>query len=103
MKKLLFFYLLNLLFLNKAFAQFSKIETNDFNIVSTNPQFDFVLNHAIRCSHNALTFHKNLFEYDPKEKIFVLFQDFGDYGNGGATSLPNNLNIYLYITPKLCF
>ena len=91
MKKLIFLSLLNFLFLNNAFSQSKKIETIDFNIVSTSPQFDYVLNHAIRCSHNALTFHKKLFEYDPKEKIFVLFQDFGDYGNGGATSLPNNL------------
>jgi hypothetical protein len=91
MKKLLFLSLFYFLFLNETFAQLNKIETNDFNIVSTNPQFDYVLNHAIRCSHNALDFHKILFEYDPKEKIFVLFQDFGDYGNGGATSLPNNL------------
>lgn len=91
MKKLLFASLLILLFCYKAFPQFSKVETNDFNVVSTNPQFDYILNHAIRCSHNALTIHKHLFEYDPEEKIFVLFQDFGDYGNGGATSLPNNL------------
>lgn len=91
MKKLLFLSLFYFLFLNEAFPQLNKIETKDFNIVSTNPQFDYVLNHAIRCSHNALDFHKILFEYDPKEKIFVLFQDFGDYGNGGATSLPNNL------------
>lgn len=91
MKKLIFLSLLNFLFLNEIFPQFNKIETNDFNIVSTSPQFDYVLNHAIRCSHNALEFHEILFEYDPKEKIFVLFQDFGDYGNGGATSLPNNL------------
>jgi len=91
MKKLIFLSLLNLLFFNKTFSQFNKIETEDFNIVSTSPQFDYVLNHAIRCSHNALIFHKNLFDYEPKEKIFVLFQDFGDYGNGGATSLPNNL------------
>ncbi|NND24454.1 MAG: hypothetical protein HKO00_00380 [Flavobacteriaceae bacterium] len=91
MKKRIILAFLNLLFLNTVCSQFNKIETNDFNVVSTSPQFDYVLNHAIRCSHNALTFHKRLFEYEPKEKIFVLFQDFGDYGNGGATSLPNNL------------
>lgn len=91
MKKLLFLSLFTLLFFNKSFSQFNKIETNDFNIISTGPQFDYILNHAIRCSHSALTFHNKLFEYDPKEKIFVMFQDFGDYGNGGATSLPNNL------------
>ncbi len=91
MKKLLLFALLHLLFLNKTFSQFNKIETDEFSIVSTSAQFDYVLNHAIRCSHNALSFHKKLFDYDPQEKTFVLFQDFGDYGNGGATSLPNNL------------
>ena len=91
MNKQLILILLTILCFNNTNAQFSKIETNDFNVVSTNPQFDFVLKHAIRCSHNALNFHKTLFEYEPKEKIFVLFQDFGDYGNGGATSLPNNL------------
>ncbi|NNK29190.1 MAG: hypothetical protein HKP06_13220, partial [Flavobacteriaceae bacterium] len=91
MNKLLFLSLLSLLWLNKTYSQFNQIETNEFNVVSTSPQFDYVLNHAIRCSHNALSFHKKLFEYDPREKIFVLFQDFGDYGNGGATSLPKNL------------
>lgn len=74
-----------------SFSQFKKIETTDFNVISSNLQLDYVLKHAIRCSHNALDFHRELFDYDPKEKIFVLFQDFGDYGNGGATSLPINL------------
>ncbi|NNK39840.1 MAG: hypothetical protein HKP45_04195, partial [Winogradskyella sp.] len=91
MNQLKLVLLLSLFTLNQTFAQFSKIETDDFNIVSTGPQFDYVLKHAIRCSHNALSFHKKLFEYEPQEKIFVLFQDFGDYGNGGATSLPRNL------------
>ena len=91
MHKHVIIFLISLLLLNKTFSQFNQIETNEFNIVSSSPQFDYVLNHAIRCSHNALSFHEKLFEYDPREKIFVLFQDFGDYGNGGATSIPKNL------------
>ena len=43
-----------------------------------------------RCAHNALNFHRDLFEYEPREKISVFIQDFGDYGNGGATSIPVN-------------
>ena len=74
-----------------SYSQFKKIETDDFDVISSNLQLDYVLNHAIRCSHNALDFHRSLFDYNPQEKIFVLFQDFGDYGNGGATSLPINL------------
>ena len=91
MKKFLTTLALTLFFINTSQSQFNKIQTNDFDIISTSMQLDYVLGHAIRCSHNALDFHRRLFEYDPKEKIFVMFQDFGDYGNGGATSLPNNL------------
>ena len=72
-------------------SQQAKIQTDDFEIVSASPGLDYVLNHAIRSAHNALSFHKKLFNYKPNEKIFVLFTDFGDYGNGGATSLPHNL------------
>ena len=74
----------------ESYSQLNKIVTNDFEIVSTNIQLDYVLPHAIRCSHNALNFHKNLFDYQPTEKTFIMFQDFGDYGNGGATSIPKN-------------
>ena len=88
----MFFVLLVFLFLsfNLSFSQFKKKESKDFSVISLNPQYDFVLGHAIRCTHNALDFHKDLFDYNPREKIFVMFQDFGDYGNGGATSLPKN-------------
>jgi len=91
-RKLMRLILLLTVFLcSLSYSQFKKIETNDFDVISSNLQLDYVLNHAIRCSHNALDFHRSLFDYNPQEKIFVLFQDFGDYGNGGATSLPINL------------
>jgi hypothetical protein len=50
----------------------------------------YILNHAGRCFHNALQFHCKLFDYKPTEKINLLIQDFGDYGNGGATAVPKN-------------
>ena len=89
MKKILTI-LFVLLCLTESFSQLKKIESKDFDVISTGPQLDYVLKHAIMCSHSALNFHKKLFDYDPKEKIFVMFQDFGDFGNGGATSIPNN-------------
>ncbi len=89
MKKI--FSLIICISINVSFSQLKKIETDDFQVVSASPGLDYVLGHAIRCSHNALNFQKKLFQYDPKEKIFVLFEDFGDFGNGGATSLPTNL------------
>ena len=89
MKKLL--PLILLFSIEISYTQQAKIQTDDFEIVSASPGLDYVLGHAIRSAHNALNFHKNLFNYKPNEKIFVLFTDFGDYGNGGATSLPHNL------------
>ena len=74
-----------------GFSQLKKIETDKFQVVSASPGLDHILGHAIRCSHNALNFQKKIFNYEPREKIFVLFEDFGDFGNGGATSIPNNL------------
>jgi len=50
----------------------------------------YILAHAGRCFHNALAFHEKLFEYTPTQKISVLIQDFGDFGNAGATAVPNN-------------
>ncbi|HZV44869.1 MAG TPA: hypothetical protein VFF90_10345, partial [Saprospiraceae bacterium] len=50
----------------------------------------YILAHAGRCFHNALAFHEKLFDYTPTQKVSVLIQDFGDFGNAGATAVPNN-------------
>ena len=43
-----------------------------------------------RCFENALRFHRVLFDYHSTEKTTVFLQDFGDYGNAGATAVPDN-------------
>lgn len=83
--------LLMLLGLTSAKAQLNKIETNDLRLISYDFGHKYILPHAGRCFHNALQFHKKLFDYIPTEKITVLIQDFGDYGNGGATAVPRNV------------
>ena len=101
MKKLLI--ILVCISFNISSGQLKKIQTNKFDVVSASPGLDFVLGHAIRCSHNALNFQKKIFDYEPKEKIFVLFEDFGDFGNGGATSLPTNLVTACISPMNYCF
>lgn len=66
------------------------IETKDLGLVTYDFGHKYILPHAVRCFHNALDFHRKLFDYTPSEKITVLIQDFGDYGNGGATAIPKN-------------
>ena len=66
------------------------IETEQMSLVTYDFGHKYILPHAGRCFHNALDFHSKLFDYTPSEKITVLIQDFGDYGNGGATAVPKN-------------
>ncbi len=90
MKKIINLLLILFLIHFNLFSQLNKIETEDFNVVSFGIGTNYVLGHSIRCAHNALNFHRKLFDYEPREKISVFIQDFGDFGNGGATSIPVN-------------
>ena len=90
MKKNILVLLIIILSVNKSYSQLDKIETDDFDVVSFGIGTKYVLGHSVRCAHSALNFHRDLFEYEPREKISVFIQDFGDYGNGGATSVPVN-------------
>jgi len=71
-------------------AQLDMIETEDMQLVTYDFGHKYILNHAGRCFHNALEFHRKLFNYEPSEPISLLIQDFGDYGNAGATAVPKN-------------
>ncbi len=71
-------------------AQLSMISTNEMHLVSYDYGHHYILPHATRCFHRALAFHEHLFDYTPTEKVWVLIQDFGDYGNAGATAVPRN-------------
>lgn len=65
-------------------------ETDDLKMISYDFGHQYILPHAAKCFHNSLDFHRILFDYEPSEKVNVLIQDFGDYGNAGATAIPYN-------------
>ncbi|NNK89810.1 MAG: hypothetical protein HKO89_04315 [Saprospiraceae bacterium] len=71
-------------------SQLDMIETEEMSLVTYDFGHNYILSHAGRCFHSALQFHKELFDYEPSEKISLLIQDFGDYGNAGATAVPQN-------------
>lgn len=71
-------------------CQMNMIETRDMRLITYDFGHKYILPHAGRCFHNALQFHGKLFDYRPTEKITVLIQDFGDYGNGGSSAVPKN-------------
>ncbi len=79
-----------LLSLSSVWAQLRSEETDNVRIVYYDPSHRYVLAHLERCFENALAFHEKFFDYTPSEKVTILLQDFGDYGHGGADSVPTN-------------
>ncbi len=84
-------HLLLLLLCFKGFSQLDLIETTELKLVTYDFGHKYILPHATRSFHKSLEYHKNLFNFEPSEKITVLIQDFGDYGNAGATAVPKNV------------
>ncbi|MBT8253775.1 MAG: hypothetical protein HKN00_01960 [Flavobacteriaceae bacterium] len=73
-----------------GFGQLDLIETTEMKLVTYDYGHKYILPHATRCFHKSLEFHKRLFDYVPSERITILIQDFGDFGNAGATAVPKN-------------
>ena len=78
--------------------QIYSLETKNLRLIYYSKAHEFVVPHLARCFTNSLRFHEKLFDYTPTEKISLILQDFGDYGNGGASALPKN-GIMVGISP----
>ncbi|UCC44814.1 MAG: PD40 domain-containing protein, partial [Candidatus Zixiibacteriota bacterium] len=79
-------------------AQFSVLETDDMRLVYFTGLHSYLVPHVAGCFENSMSFHRQLWDYEPSEKVTVFVHDFGDYGNGGASSSPRN-TISLGIAP----
>jgi hypothetical protein len=66
------------------------LETSDLRLIYYAKQHEFLVKHVARCFENSFAFHRELFRYTPSEKVTVLLNDFSDYGNAGAGSVPAN-------------
>src|SRR5215510_10583101 len=71
-------------------AQLVSVETDNLSLVYIEPVQSFLAPHVGRSFENALQFHKNLFDFKPKEKITVLVTDFSDAGNASADAVPRD-------------
>jgi hypothetical protein len=65
-------------------------ETANVKVVYYDPAHEYIVQHLIRCLENALRFDREKFHYRPSEKVAVLLEDFGDFGHGGAGTVPRN-------------
>jgi hypothetical protein len=71
-------------------AQLHKLETKNLTLIYLGKPHEYIVPHLARCFENSLRFHRHLFNYTPKEKFTVFLQDFSDFHNAGATSVPRN-------------
>ena len=81
-----------------AAAQFQKVKTEDLHLYYYNFGHEYLINHTIRSYTNALRFHMDKFGYEPTEPVSLIMSDFGDFANGGASAVPNNI-ILMGIAP----
>ncbi len=79
-------------------AQFQSVKTDDLHLVYYNFGHEYLVNHTIRSYSNALRFHKEKFGYEMRESVVLIMSDFGDFANGGASAVPNNI-ILMGIAP----
>lgn len=66
------------------------LETEHLRLIYYAKAHEFLVKHVARCFENSFAFHRALFNYTPSEKVTVLLNDFSDYGNAGAGSVPEN-------------
>jgi len=68
------------------------------NLVSYSQTHDYIISHLARSYVNTMGFYQKFFDYRPSEDVSLFVQDFGDWGNGGATAVPKNL-VFLELSP----
>jgi len=68
----------------------STLETKNLTLLYFDPVQTYLTPYIARSFENALIFHEKMFDWEPWEPTTLLLKDFGDYGNAGARSSPNN-------------
>lgn len=68
----------------------STLETKNLSLLYFDPVQTYLTPYIGRAFENAMRWHKDKFAWTPWDRTTLLLKDFGDYGNAGARSSPNN-------------
>jgi hypothetical protein len=74
-----------------------QLELDRLQLVYLGSRSVYLTPHLLRTFNNAMDFHGTLWDYDPG-KVYVMLNDFQDYGNGGALTMPLN-QVFIGIGP----
>lgn len=69
----------------------SEQETDDLRLLYFDPLTTYLVPHVTRSFQNSLEFQRYIFDWTPYEKVTLMLQDFGDYGNASAMTSPLNV------------
>jgi hypothetical protein len=95
---IVFILALTLISISAAFSQrVFHYEKEGLELVYFGKRYSFLIPHVVGTYDNALSFHKKCWDFDP-HKVYVVLNDFSDFGHGGAMVMPNN-NVTLGIEP----
>ncbi len=81
-----------------SYAEFRVVETANVRLIYYGQVQGYLASHVARCVENSLAFHREMFDWQPWEKIIVVMHDGSDYNNAGASTAPFN-GISLAIAP----
>jgi hypothetical protein len=73
------------------------MDSDRVQLVYLGNRYTYLTPHVLRTFDNAMDFHQELWDYDPG-KVYVMLNDFQDYGNGGAITMPLN-QVFIGIGP----
>ncbi len=82
-----------------AQAQYATLETEDLRLVYRRMLDAPIAPYTARCFENSLRYYRNVYDYEPDEKITVLLQDWYDFNNGSAFVAPRN-TILVQVAPE---
>jgi hypothetical protein len=74
-----------------------QLDSDRVQLVYLGKRYTYLTPHVLRTYDNAMNFHQELWDYDPG-KVYVMLNDFQDYGNGGAITMPLN-QVFIGIGP----
>jgi hypothetical protein len=74
------------------------LETDDLRLLYFDPTETYLTPHVARTFESSMIRQREIFGYEPDEKISTLLVDFADYGNASAVAVPRN-TLMLYVAP----
>jgi hypothetical protein len=76
----------------------SFITAPDLRLIYLTPSLDYLTVHAVGTFANSLRWQQARFGWTPSQPVTILLKDFADYGNAGASPMPQN-SIKVEISP----